>query len=171
MHVVTGHGERESFRPDDYLAYYRRLRAALPRRGRARGARPTRTRSSTAGSASSSRSARQRWAEDDHLTLVAGVSRLQVERLTAAGITTLEALAEADPDTKVPSMRASTFEGLNHQARLQLHHRRTGEHVIEHLPRGARPRLRAPAGAEPRATSGSTSRATRGSSRRAGSST
>ena len=31
-------------------------------------------------------------------------------------------------------MRASTFEGLNHQARLQLHHRRTGEHRIEHLP-------------------------------------
>ena len=31
-------------------------------------------------------------------------------------------------------MRASTFQGLNHQARLQLHHRRTGEHIIEHLP-------------------------------------
>ena len=31
-------------------------------------------------------------------------------------------------------MRASTFQGLNHQARLQLHHRRTGEHRIEHLP-------------------------------------
>ena len=30
--------------------------------------------------------------EDDHLTLVAGMSRIQVERLTAAGITTLEAL-------------------------------------------------------------------------------
>src|SRR5919199_6109978 len=26
MHVVTGLGERESFRPEDYLAYYRRLR-------------------------------------------------------------------------------------------------------------------------------------------------
>ena len=35
MHVVTGTGERESFRPDDYFAYYRRLRAAVPRRGRA----------------------------------------------------------------------------------------------------------------------------------------
>ena len=27
MHVVTGTGERESFRPDDFFAYYRRLRA------------------------------------------------------------------------------------------------------------------------------------------------
>ncbi len=26
MHVVNGLGERETFRPDDYLAYYRRLR-------------------------------------------------------------------------------------------------------------------------------------------------
>ncbi len=31
-------------------------------------------------------------------------------------------------------MRASTFERLHHQARLQLQHRRTGEHEIEHLP-------------------------------------
>ena len=77
---------------------------------------------------------KERWAEDDHLTLVAGVSRLQVERLTAARITTLEALAEADPETKVPSMRAPTFDRLNHQARLQLYHRRTGEHRIEYLP-------------------------------------
>jgi predicted RecB family nuclease len=56
MHVVTGTGERESFRPDDYMAYYRRLRqrflaavAAAPT--------PTPTRSSTAGSRTSSRSA------------------------------------------------------------------------------------------------------------------
>ena len=58
MHVVTGTGERETFRPDDFLAYYRRLRErfrAVVEDGRRRR---TRTRSSTAGSATSSRSAR-----------------------------------------------------------------------------------------------------------------
>ena len=99
------------------------------------------------------------------------MSRIQVERLTAAGITTLEALAEADPATKVRSMRAATFEGLNHQARLQLHRRRTGEHEIVHLPEEPDRGFALLARAEPGATSGSTSRATPGSSRRAGSST
>ena len=75
-----------------------------------------------------------RWDEDDHLTLVAGVSRLQVERLTAAEIRTLTALAETQPGTKVKSMRSAVLEGIRHQAELQLHHRRTGEHRVDHLP-------------------------------------
>ena len=31
-------------------------------------------------------------------------------------------------------MRATTFQGLNHQAELQLHRRRTGEHRVDYLP-------------------------------------
>jgi predicted RecB family nuclease len=134
MHIVTGTGERESFRPDDFLGCYRRLRqrflAAVERR------RPTHPYPvDFCGLCNFLLLCKARWAADDHLTLVAGVSRLQVERLQAAEITTLEALAAADPGTKVRSMRATTFEGLNQQARLQLHRRLTGEHRIEYLPR------------------------------------
>jgi predicted RecB family nuclease len=133
MHVVTRLGERESFRPDDYFAYYRRLRArfldAVERR------RPTYPYPVDHCALCDFLSlCKQRWADDDHLTLVAGMSRLQVERLQAAGITTLQGLAGADPGTKVKSMRPTTFQGLNHQAELQLHRRRTGEHRIQHLP-------------------------------------
>jgi uncharacterized protein len=133
MHVVTGLGERESFRPDDYFAYYRRLRQrfldAIQQR------RPTYPYPvDFCGLCDFLERCKAQWREDDHLTLVAGVSRLQVERLTGAGITTLQELAEADPTTKVPSMRATTFERLHHQARLQLHQRRTGQHRIEHMP-------------------------------------
>jgi uncharacterized protein len=133
MHVVTGLGERESFRPGDFLAYHRRLRARFLDAVEQR--RPTYPYPvDFCGLCDFLSLCKARWAEDDHLTLVAGMSRLQVERLTAAGITTLQQLAEADPDTRVRSMRPATFEGLNHQARLQLHRRRTGEHVVEHLP-------------------------------------
>jgi predicted RecB family nuclease len=133
MHVVTGTGERESFSPHEYMAYYRRLRDRFldaVEHGRPTYPYPV----EHCGLCEFLERCKAQWAADDHLTLVAGVSRLQVERLQAAGITTLEALAEAAPDTKVGSMRASTFEGLNHQARLQLQGRRTGVHVVEHLP-------------------------------------
>jgi predicted RecB family nuclease len=133
MHVVTGLGERESFRPDDYFAYYRRLRARfLDAVERERETYPYPV--DHCGLCEFLALCKARWVEDDHLTLVAGMSRLQVERLTAAGITTLERLAEAAPDTKVKSMRATTFQGLNMQAALQLHRRRTGEHEIVLLP-------------------------------------
>jgi uncharacterized protein len=133
MHVVTGIGERETFRPEDYGAYYRRLRrrfiAAIENQT------PTYPYPvEHCGLCDFLELCEKQWEEDDHLTLVAGVSRLQVERLTKADIGTLTALAEADPATKVPSMRASTFAGLRHQASLQQHYRQTHEHEIDLLP-------------------------------------
>ena len=58
----------------------------------------------------------RRWEGDDHLLLVAGMSRLQVERLSAGGIETLEALGLAPPRTRISKIRPRTFEALRHQA-------------------------------------------------------
>jgi uncharacterized protein len=133
MHVVTGLAERETYRPDDYLAYYRRLRRRFV--DAVEDGAPTYPYPVEHCSLCEFLELCEwRWEEDDHLTLVAGVSRLQVERLTKAHIGTLTALAEADPETKVPSMRATTFQGLRHQASLQLHYRRTREHKVDLLP-------------------------------------
>jgi predicted RecB family nuclease len=133
MHVVTGLGERESFLPGDYDAYYRRLKrrflGAVERRD---STYPYPVEHCSLCEFLSRCQAQ--WKRDDHLTLVAGVSRLQVERLTKADIETLTALAQAAADTKVPSMRAPTFEKIRHQAELQLHHRRTQEHRVDLLP-------------------------------------
>jgi predicted RecB family nuclease len=133
MHVVTGVGERETFRPEDYGAYYRRLRRRFVQA--IENQTPTYPYPVEHCSLCDFLElCEKRWEEDDHLTLVAGVSRLQVERLGKAHIDTLTALAEADPETKVPSMRATTFEGLRHQASLQQHYRQTHEHKIDLLP-------------------------------------
>src|SRR4029453_17544266 len=63
---------------------------------------------------------------DDHLSLVAGIRRTQVERLNSTGIATLEGLGTMT-ETKIPKLRAETLAKLRHQAALQLHRRRTGE--------------------------------------------
>jgi uncharacterized protein len=75
----------------------------------------------------------ERWDADDHLVRVARIRRDQIERLSLAGITTLEGLGDAPPATKVPHMSAATFETLRHQAELQLSARRTGEQRYELL--------------------------------------
>lgn len=67
------------------------------------------------------------WSDgQDHLVRVADIRRDQVTRLTTAGISTLTALATANPDVKVPKMAAGTFAGLREQASLQLDRRRNG---------------------------------------------
>jgi predicted RecB family nuclease len=133
MHVVTGAGEIETFDPNDYLAFYRRLR------GRFLDAVASSTPTypypvEHCGLCDFLSLCKAQWERDDHLTLVAGISRTQVERLTAAGITTLEALGDLAPDTRVKNIRPETLDGLRLQAELQLHHRRTAEHRIQHLP-------------------------------------
>jgi len=133
MHVVTGIGERETFRPEDYGAYYRRLRQRFVEA--IENQMPTYPYPvEHCGLCDFLELCEARWEEDDHLTLVAGVSRLQVERLAKADIDTLTALAKANPEMKVPSMRATTFQGLRHQASLQQHYRQTHEHKIDLLP-------------------------------------
>src|SRR4029453_7620158 len=67
---------------------------------------------------------------DDHLSLVAGIRRTQVERLNSTGIATLEGLGTMT-QTKIPKLRAETLDKLREQAALQLHRRRTGE--LKHL--------------------------------------
>ncbi len=135
MHVVNGLGERETFRPDDFLAYYRRVRAALPRRRSTAARPPTRTRSSTAGSATSSPAASERWEHDDHLTLVAGISRLQVERLTAGGITTLEALGDdARHEPRHEDLAADRSRSSATRPSSSSTAAATGEHRVELLP-------------------------------------
>jgi predicted RecB family nuclease len=133
MHIVTGLGETETFRPEDFAAYYRRLRQRFLDAVEQR--RPTYPYPVDFCSLCDFLSlCKTRWDEDDHLTLVAGMSRLNVERLGVAGITTLAGLARAEPGLKVKSMRRSTFDGIRHQAELQLHYRETGEYRVDDLP-------------------------------------
>ena len=133
MHVVGGLGERETFRPLDFLAYYRRLKQrfeAAVARGAATYPYPV----EHCGLCEFLKLCEKQWQDDDHLTLVAGVYRSQVDRLTAAGIDTLAELAAAAPGTRVEKLRATTFEKLRHQAELQLHRRVTNEHRVDLLP-------------------------------------
>ncbi len=133
MHVVAGTGEQETFRPEDFLAYYRRLRNRFVHVAN----NPAETYPfpvAHCGLCEFLFHCKQRWEQDDHLTLVAGVSRFHTERLTAAQIGTLTALGEAARGTRVRKMRPTTFDKIRHQAELQLHRRRTGEHRVEDLP-------------------------------------
>jgi uncharacterized protein len=133
MHVVGGLGERETFRPEDFLAYYRRLRRRyLEAIAADRDTYPLPV--EHCGLCEFLALCQEQWERDDHPTLVAGLGRSQLDRLAAAGISTGAALAHTAPGTRIPKLRDTTFERLRHQAELQLHRRVTGEHKVDLLP-------------------------------------
>ncbi len=74
--------------------------------------------------------------EDDHLSFVANCSRAQRTELATHNITTLAALGRDGLPAPFKPKRGSapTYERLQHQARLQLHRRDTGQLKHECLP-------------------------------------
>jgi len=133
LYVVTGDSTEHAFRYDEVAAYYRHVKRRFDAR--------------VAGGQNGSatypdpvdhchvcawypRCIQQR-RDDDHLSIVAGIRRVDTERLTAAEVGTLTTLADLAPAVTVPEVRAHVLGRLRDQARLQLHERRTGERVWE----------------------------------------
>jgi uncharacterized protein len=133
MHVVLGSGERESFRLHDFVAYYRRVRdrfAAAVEAGLDTYPLPV----AHCPLCDFKELCEAQWERDDHPSRVANIRRDQIARLAGVDITTLTDLAEAQDDDRPPGLAVATFDALREQAELQLHHRRTGEHVHRVLP-------------------------------------
>jgi len=79
----------------------------------------------------------EQWEADDHLSLIADIQRPQIAKLEAAGITTVQALAELDEGVIVLGMLPQTLGRLRAQARLQVGKRASGEDGLELLPPAA----------------------------------
>jgi predicted RecB family nuclease len=125
MHLILGSRERETLRPADFAAYYRRVRGRFLEAVAARpGTYPYPVPHCDVCDFQPRCAAR--WEADDHLSGVAGIRRDQVTRLAETGITRLEQLALAPAGLDVPRLPPTTFEKLREQASLQEQERRTG---------------------------------------------
>ena len=132
IHVVLGSGERVSFRPDEFGAYFRRVRSRLERFV----ADPPETEpwpNEHCGICDFRPVCDERWDAVDHLCRVAGIRRSQMEKLIAADIATLAALGRAAPAPPPPGLSPEIYERLRQQAELQLWGRETGRERYELL--------------------------------------
>lgn len=138
MHVVKPgeEFEQESFRTADMGAYFRLIKAKLEAVAAAapdEETYPTPVPQCNICSWWHNCDARRR--DDDHLSLVAGMSTLHAAEFTRQGVTTLKQLGEASESLKEKPARGSAggFDRLHAQARIQLQGRQAGEHQYELL--------------------------------------
>ncbi len=137
MHAVPPGFQAQSFRALDFLAYYRFVRRRLE------SAMETQTEPSTYPDPTAHCDV-CRWFQlcdrrrrgDDHLCLVAGISKLQTRELQSCGVTTLRELSSLPlPLTIAPRRGAQEgYVRVREQARLQLETRSRGQPVYELLP-------------------------------------
>lgn len=131
MHVVLGDGEAVRFRYRDFTAYFRAVRTRFLRT-LAEGGTSSPFPVPYCALCEYGQHCKDRWHAEDHLSLVAGIRRGQVERLHGAGVHTTSALATIGPVSI--GISAAALERLRHQASLQTHFRTTGEHRYDLLP-------------------------------------
>ncbi len=131
MHVILG-TTTESLSTRDFMSYYRSVRSRFTQFV---ADRPLTYPMPVAhcGRCEFAAACETEWRRDDHLSLVAGIRQDQVGRLESAGITTLAALAGADPLPAV-DIAPPTLTTLQRQAQLQRSFRSTGQHVHELIP-------------------------------------
>lgn len=137
--VVTGDRAEHRHRTEEFSAYFRHVRARFEARIERDAGAPELAETypnpvEHCRVCPWSPTCIQRRRDDDHLSIVAGMRRVDTERLTTGGYPQLATLARAAPGSAVQDMPRTTFERLRNQARLQLHERETGERVFELLP-------------------------------------
>lgn len=135
MHVALGDGAMATVRVDAVTHYFQFARE----RFLGFAAAPPETDGAPCGHCTFCRWARiceAKWEADDHLSIVAGLTRGQAEALRIAGVPDLSALAALPPGADVDGIQPETLWKLREQARLQAHQRRTGERVVERLAPG-----------------------------------
>ena len=139
MHVVVPWSDFEprSYRFADYAAYFRKVRRGLLAAMAERGTPPTYPEPVEHCDLCRWREAcDKRRRDDDHLCLVAGISKLQTNELKQHGVATLRGLAEMPPplDWKPDRGSPEAYGRVREQARVQFEARETGAKTFELLP-------------------------------------
>lgn len=117
--VVLGSGEIERFPARDYRFFYAAARDALFRQ-QAEFDPSEMPEPLASGRNDRWESEAKRWlVSQDHLSLVAGITRTQVKRLEAAGVRTREDLSVCER-AHVPRVAPAVLRRLRHQAALQI---------------------------------------------------
>ncbi len=124
--IVTGDGVEHAERLDDYAAFYRTVKSRFEARIFGGGDSPA----TYPDPVEHCRicawfpTCMDRRRADDHLSIVAGMTRTYTERLAGAGVPTLTALGELPGGRNVARMNPRPLARLRDQARLQLEGRR-----------------------------------------------
>ena len=124
IHVVTGDSVTHTLRLDDFGAFYRAVKARFEERvfGAGRAATPA----TYPDPVDHCRvcawfpTCMQRRRDDDHPSIVAGMTRAATERLQKGGVPTRRLLAVLEPNAAIADLNPRTLERLRLQARIQV---------------------------------------------------
>jgi uncharacterized protein len=131
-YVVLGTGVEERFRVADYMHYFQSLKTRFLEFIKESNA-PYPTPCQKCDQCHWRNICNQRWDNDDHLSRVANITKVNIKRLEDAGVNTLEKLGSLTADQAIPKISEVVLSRLREQASLQLQALRTGQQIYKIL--------------------------------------
>lgn len=119
IHIVLGSGKIESFKTKDYFAYYQQIKRNFINQQLNFNSQQQPELIGLEGYGKWSSHAEKILLEQDHLSLVANIKKVQIKKLQKNSIKTLTQLAQTTLD-KISKMDSNVFESLKRQALMQL---------------------------------------------------
>jgi predicted RecB family nuclease len=138
FHIAGGNsnGQPEKLLVSDYLAYYRAVRGRFEVFTSSQAEAPYPEPVEHCGICPWWKRCEERRRSDDHLSLVAGITRRQRDRLALCGVKRVAELATLDRDQTVEGIARESLVRVREQARLQLKGREAGKPLYELLAEG-----------------------------------
>jgi predicted RecB family nuclease len=121
--IALGSGDEESFRTLDYMSYYQAIKAEFLDAQRIFNSADQADPGKSESWGNWSDFANKLFIERDHLIQVANIRRSQIVRLNAAGIGTMQQLAELPSDAEVKGVNSLMLTRLRAQAAIQCNSR------------------------------------------------
>lgn len=134
LHILLGTGETETLQTADFRYYFAHARGRFQAFVNALPARSEGIPCSACALCRWRDRCGREWQAADHLSLVARISGAQIEKLNAAGITTVAQLASIPESRRIERMQPDTLARLRSQAALQDAKRRDGQNHKAVLP-------------------------------------
>ncbi|MFI3271305.1 MAG: TM0106 family RecB-like putative nuclease [Pseudomonadota bacterium] len=134
IHLFLGSEEQQSFKVADFFYYYSRTKARFEHYVKNAPTDSYPDPCNHCGFCQWSKTCKEVWEKDDHLSHVANIQRSQRTKLVKAGITTLAQLAQTPEKTVIPDLNPDVFKRLRSQAALQYDKATTGKHSYVLLP-------------------------------------
>ena len=133
MHLILGDNTQEDYSLSDFIAYYvylkKRFESFLNNPPEDSYPEPCRH----CDVCHWQKHCTMRWEKDNHLSLIANITRSQRDKITQANLSTVTSFANSDQTTKISNLNQDVRMRLQSQAKLQLEKYKSGEDKYELL--------------------------------------
>ncbi len=133
MYLFLGNGVKKSYKTSDFYYYYKQIKQRFEQHVNNLPTDAYPTPCQFCKFCKWENHCTAQWQKDDHLSILANITRQQIDKLQQANIHSINGLAMTSAQSNIGNFNSDIFQRLHRQATLQHHKAMSGENKVEIL--------------------------------------